>query len=129
MMPIGGNMLGGPARPMNFGQAPTRMPVGTPGRRSFPTSFKKGGKVIRGGIAKLHKGERVVKARKFANAKSVLGGKKKPYPKGPKAKAKVEKTMHEWGQGTLHSGSKKGPKVTNQKQAVAIALSQARKAK
>lgn len=41
---------------------------------------------------------------------------------------KIEKTMHEWGQGTLHSGSKRGPKVTSQKQAVAIALSQGRKA-
>ena len=45
-------------------------------------------------------------------------------PKGPK----VAKVMHEWGQGTLHSGSKAGPKVTNQKQAVAIALSEQRKA-
>ncbi len=46
-----------------------------------------------------------------------------------KAKGKVEKTMHEFKQGTLHSGSKKGPKVKSRKQAVAIALSQARKAK
>ena len=44
------------------------------------------------------------------------------------AKAKVEKTMHEYKAGQLHSGSKKGPKVRNRKQAVAIALSQARKA-
>ena len=42
--------------------------------------------------------------------------------------AKMEKTMHEFGQGKLRSGSKKGPKVTSQKQAVAIGLSQARKA-
>jgi hypothetical protein len=42
-------------------------------------------------------------------------------------KAKVAKVMGEWKAGTLHSGSKKGPKVTNQKQAIAIALSQARK--
>jgi hypothetical protein len=41
--------------------------------------------------------------------------------------AKFAKVMHEWGQGELHSGSKKGPKVTNQKQAVAIAFSEARK--
>ena len=39
-----------------------------------------------------------------------------------------DKTMHEWGKGKLHSGSKKGPKVKNQKQALAIAFSQARKA-
>jgi len=32
--------------------------------------------------------------------------------------------MHEWKTGTLHSGSKKGPVVRSQKQAVAIALSQ-----
>lgn len=43
------------------------------------------------------------------------------------AKAKVEKTMHEFKGGDLHSGSKDGPKVTNRKQAVAIALNQARR--
>jgi uncharacterized protein DUF6496 len=37
-------------------------------------------------------------------------------------------TMSEWKKGTLHSGSKSGPKVTNRKQAIAIGLSQARKA-
>lgn len=42
--------------------------------------------------------------------------------------AKVKKVMHEWGTGKLHSGSKHGPKVTSQKQAVAIALSEQRKA-
>ena len=42
--------------------------------------------------------------------------------------SKVDTVMHEWGQGKLHSGSKKGPVVENQKQAVAIALSEARKA-
>lgn len=44
-----------------------------------------------------------------------------------KAQRKVKKVMHEWGLGQLHSGSKKGPVVTNQKQAVAIALNQARR--
>jgi hypothetical protein len=43
-------------------------------------------------------------------------------------KPKVESVMHEFKQGALHSGSKKGPKVTNRKQAVAIAISEARKA-
>lgn len=42
---------------------------------------------------------------------------------------KVEKVMHEFGKGELHSGSKKGPKVTNPKQAIAIALNQAGKSK
>ena len=40
-------------------------------------------------------------------------------------KSKVEKVMHEYKHGELHSGSKKGPKVTNRKQAVAIAMSEA----
>lgn len=42
-----------------------------------------------------------------------------------KSTAKVNKVMKEFGAGKLHSGSKKGPVVTNQKQAVAIALSEA----
>ena len=41
-------------------------------------------------------------------------------------KTKVEKVMKEYKEGTLHSGSKKGPVVTNKKQAVAIALSEQR---
>lgn len=44
----------------------------------------------------------------------------------PKMKAKVSKVMHEYKERKLHSGSKKGPEVTNPKQAVAIALSEAR---
>lgn len=44
-------------------------------------------------------------------------------------KSKVSKVMDEWKAGTLRSGSAQGPKVTNQKQAVAIALSEARKGK
>ena len=43
-------------------------------------------------------------------------------------KGKVEKVMHEFKEGTLHSGSKKGPKVKSRKQAIAIALSEAREA-
>ena len=35
--------------------------------------------------------------------------------------------MHEFKEGELHSGSKEGPKVSSRKQAVAIALSEARK--
>lgn len=42
---------------------------------------------------------------------------------------KVKKVMHEFKQGTLHSGSSRGPKVTDPKQAIAIALSEARMAK
>lgn len=36
------------------------------------------------------------------------------------------KVMGEYKKGTLHSGSKKGPVVTNPKQAVAIMLSEKR---
>jgi len=45
---------------------------------------------------------------------------------GPKAQQKVEKAMKEMKAGTLRSG-KSGQKVTDQKQAVAIGLSEARK--
>ena len=34
--------------------------------------------------------------------------------------------MHKWKEGKLHSGSKHGPKVKSQKQAVAIMLSEKR---
>jgi hypothetical protein len=47
--------------------------------------------------------------------------------KASKGKSKVEKVMHEFKHGELHSGSKKGPVVNNPKQAVAIGLSEARK--
>lgn len=43
-----------------------------------------------------------------------------------KAADKVEKVMHEKKKGTLKSGS--GKKVTSRKQAIAIGLSEARKA-
>jgi hypothetical protein len=39
---------------------------------------------------------------------------------------KVGKVMREFKEGTLHSGSKKGPIVKSRKQAMAIALSEAR---
>jgi hypothetical protein len=42
--------------------------------------------------------------------------------------AKFGKVMREFKAGTLHSGAKKGPAVTNPKQAFAIAASEARKA-
>jgi hypothetical protein len=44
-------------------------------------------------------------------------------------KAKVAKVMKEFKAGTLNSGSSRGPVVKNKKQAVAIALSQAKMAK
>lgn len=54
---------------------------------------------------------------------------KKRSVKSAKGKKKVEKVMHEFKSGELHSGSKKGPVVSNPKQAIAIALSEARKGK
>ena len=45
---------------------------------------------------------------------------------GAKASEKVEKTMRERKRGTLKSGS--GKKVTSKKQAIAIGLSEARRA-
>jgi hypothetical protein len=46
---------------------------------------------------------------------------------GRKASEKVEKAMHEMKRGTLRSG-RSGSKVKSRKQAVAIGLSQARRA-
>jgi hypothetical protein len=48
--------------------------------------------------------------------------------KNDRSKNKVEKVMREYKSGELHSGSKKGPRVKSRKQAIAIALSEARKA-
>lgn len=45
-----------------------------------------------------------------------------------KTKTKVQKVMHEFKTGTLHSG-KGGPVVKSRKQAVAIALSEQARAK
>lgn len=101
---------GGPARPV----------FGSPGARmALPATFRRGGRVKRTGWAKVHKGEVVVPAA----AASMGAGKKKT-----RAKRKMAKTMGEWKAGTLHSGSKKGPVVRGQKQAVAISLAQASKA-
>ncbi len=49
---------------------------------------------------------------------------KKSAPKKAK-KARVKEEMHKFKEGELHSGSKKGPVVTNPKQAIAISLSEA----
>ena len=46
---------------------------------------------------------------------------------GKIGKNKVRKTMHEFKEGSLRSGSLSGPKVRNRKQAIAIALNQARR--
>jgi len=46
---------------------------------------------------------------------------------GKKAKSKVKRAMHERKSGTLRSG-RSGKKVTSRKQAIAIGLSEARRA-
>jgi hypothetical protein len=46
---------------------------------------------------------------------------------GKKAQSKVERAMHERKHGTLKSG-RSGKRVTSRKQAIAIGLSEARKA-
>ena len=48
-----------------------------------------------------------------------------------KGKKKIKKVLHEFKEGNLHSGKVgpgKGPKVKSRRQAVAIALSEARRA-
>jgi hypothetical protein len=45
-----------------------------------------------------------------------------PVAKGRKG---VKQELHKFKSGTLHSGSKSGPVVTNRKQALAISLSEA----
>ena len=45
-----------------------------------------------------------------------------------KAQKKVGRVMHEYKHGKLHTGSKTGRKVKSRKQAIAIGLSEARRA-
>ncbi len=52
---------------------------------------------------------------------------KKEMKKKPRNKVKV--VMEEFKEGELHSGSKHGPEVTSRKQAIAIGMSEARKAR
>lgn len=62
------------------------------------------------------------------HVKKVLKKTKKHVVKAvSKGEKKIKKVMHEYKEGALHSGSKKGPKVSSRKQAIAIALSEARK--
>ena len=45
----------------------------------------------------------------------------------PAKKAKMKKVFKEFGEGKLHSGSKRGPIITSDKQATAVAFAEARK--
>ena len=53
---------------------------------------------------------------------------KRSAPKKAK-KARVKEEMHKFAEGKLHSGSKKGPIVSNPKQAIAISLSESGQSK
>jgi hypothetical protein len=64
----------------------------------------------------------VMKIRGLKSVPSV----KKAIKKGLKEE-KIAKVIREYKRGKLHSGSKKGPKVTSAKQAIAIGLSEARR--
>ncbi len=44
-----------------------------------------------------------------------------------KSEQKMTKVLREFKEGKLHSGSKSGPVVKNRKQAIAIAMSEAKK--
>lgn len=54
---------------------------------------------------------------------------KEKHEKKSKKSGKIEKVMEEFALEKLHSGSKKGPLVTNPQQALAIAYSEKRRAK
>jgi hypothetical protein len=81
-------------------------------------------------------------SKKEVNATNLLRdgkGAPMPHPKGSvnmakggmtgKQQAKVGKVMREFKAGDLHSGSKSGPVVKSRKQAIAIGMAEARKAK
>lgn len=68
------------------------------------------------------------KTKKAALKKETKRDMKMAKVKTPKGKAKVKRVMKEFKKDELHSGSKKGPIVHNPKQAIAIALHEARKA-
>lgn len=70
----------------------------------------------------------MAKKKVFKNDKKLFKKAKKIKRKNEKTENKIDKVMHEYKEGELHSGSKKGPRVENRKQAIAIALSEARKA-
>lgn len=57
-----------------------------------------------------------------------LASRSRSYPKGKRAKAKVHKVMSEYKHGTLRSGRAHVPLTGGRKQAIAIALSEARQA-
>lgn len=78
--------------------------------------------------AKMLKKERMEDKGLIKNLKSDPNGSKKSSTK-KLPKKKIKKVMEEFKKGILRSGSKKGPKVTDKTQALAIAINSARKLK
>lgn len=66
----------------------------------------------------------------MANMADVLQQHKKKgkLPRSPAFKGKMQKVMHEFKHDQLHSGSKKGRKVSSRKQAIAIGINEGKKA-
>ena len=87
------------------------------------TIKKSGSKAAKAGVTKFSP----VKTVKLAEG-GLSSGKQSPAGMTKKQTAKVGKVMGEFKDKSLHSG-KGGPVVKNPKQAIAIALSEARKAK
>lgn len=120
-------------------------------RREPMIAMAKGGMTMTKPVGSPAPKSDMLYSKKEVNAKNLLPGGKAPslpHPKGgvnmkhggmahsemakggmtPKQQAKVGKVMGEFKAGELHSGSKSGPVVKSRKQAIAIGLSEARKA-
>jgi len=119
--------------------SPPSTPVDMGSNQRVGIAMAKGG-VTKAPMAPAPKSD-MLYSKKEVNAKNLLPGGKAPsllhargsvnMAKGgmtPKQQAKVGKVMGEFKAGELHSG-KDGPVVKNRKQAIAIGLSEARKAK
>jgi len=104
-------------------------------RKQYPTN--NGKPMISGPKAAPAPKADMLYSKKEVNAKNLLADGKAPNLPSAKGgvnmakggSAKVGKVMGEFKEGKLHSGSKSGPVVKSRKQAIAIGLSEARKAK
>jgi len=104
-------------------------------RKQYPTN--NGKPLISGPKAAPAPKADMLYSKKEVNAKNLLADGKAPNLPSAKGgvnmakggSAKVGKVMREFKAGELHSGSKSGPVVKSRKQAIAIGLSEARKAK
>lgn len=76
----------------------------------------------------MHHTEKVAEKFKKSREKHEKKESKKHEKKEHKKEGKVGKVIKEFAENKLHSSSKKGPLVKNRRQAIAIGLSEARKA-